>query len=159
GLPEDEVLADIAAEFDAGVRPGDVEEPLPVDAADLHVFDRLGLDREVGSLSPGDRNQTRGGTQEKVFHHLHPDLQIICRGRVRVRRVRCAPWKVPLHSPQPPRSPFASSVFQPLRDALDTRTRRPGDAPLRRTITLTQGVPQAMKNKPSHSSSGTFSKM
>src|SRR5262245_52576205 len=38
-------------------------------------------------------------------------------------------------------------------------TRRPGDAPLRRTITLTQGVPQATKNKPSHSSLGTFSKM
>src|SRR5262249_22550925 len=73
------------------------------------------------SLSPSDRNQTRGGTQEKVFHHLHRDLQIICRGRVRVRRVHCAPWKIPLHSPQPPRAPHRIFDIPTPRDALDTR--------------------------------------
>jgi hypothetical protein len=40
GLAEYEVLADIAAELDAGVRARDVEEPLSIHAADLHVLDK-----------------------------------------------------------------------------------------------------------------------
>src|SRR5439155_16189112 len=150
GLTEYEVLADKAAQFNAGVGPRDVEESLPVHAADLHVFDRLCLDREIGSLRTSDRNQTRGGTQEKAFHHLHRDLQFICRGRVRLRRVHDAPWKVPLRSPLTTRRAIRIWYSSPLMRPTH-RTGRPGDPPLRRTITLAQGVPQAMKNKQSHS--------
>src|SRR6266480_7981352 len=48
---------------------------------------------------------------------------------------------------------YSSPLMRPTH-----RTGRPRDAPLRRTITLAQGVPQAMKNKQSHRFLGTFSK-
>src|ERR1700680_1850268 len=52
----------------------------------------------------------------------------MCRGRVRLRRVHDAPWKVPLRSPHPPEWPFAPSVFQPL-DAPDTPDEATGRCP------------------------------
>src|SRR5262249_51706897 len=42
--------ADPTTDLDTSVGAGDVEEPGSVDAADLHVFDRLGLNGKIGSL-------------------------------------------------------------------------------------------------------------
>src|SRR5215470_9638223 len=64
-------------ETDLGAR--DVVEALAVERADLHVFDRLGLDRKIGSLRPRNRDKCCGGAEEKIFH-LHSNLH-------------CASWK------------------------------------------------------------------
>ena len=48
----------IAADAEAHVGAGDVIEPHTIHAADLHIFDRLGLDREIGSLRAGQRDET-----------------------------------------------------------------------------------------------------
>ena len=69
--------AQIPAELEAGVGAGDVVEGVPVQAADLHVLHRLRLDRHVGGLRPSYRDQTRGGTEEKTFHHLHLNLHLL----------------------------------------------------------------------------------
>ena len=76
GFTEGVFGADPAADLDAGIGSGNVEEPGAVDAANLHVFDRFGLNGKIGSLCSRNRNETRRGTEEKAFHHLHRDLQV-----------------------------------------------------------------------------------
>jgi len=66
--------ADPSADLDAGIGSGNVEEPGAVDATNLHVFDRFGLNGKIGSLCPCDRNETRRGTEEKA---LCPSLESI----------------------------------------------------------------------------------
>src|SRR5664279_4485683 len=65
--------ANPAADLQAHVSARDVIEPRTVQATDLHVLDRLGLDGKIGSLRPSHRNETRCAAQEKAFHHLHLD--------------------------------------------------------------------------------------
>ncbi len=72
---------DIARELDTRVGAGDVVPTVSVQRTDLHVLDRLGLDGKIGSLRPGNRDQTRRRTEEKTFHHLHLNLQVVVRGR------------------------------------------------------------------------------
>jgi len=43
----------------AGIRARDIIEPRAVEAADLHVLDRFGLNGKIGGLRPSDRNETR----------------------------------------------------------------------------------------------------
>src|SRR6185436_4055854 len=103
--------------------------------AHLHVFDRLGLYGKIGSLCSWNRNDSRRGNEEKTFHHLHfvpPCCTSV--GGFELRRVQRAPWKVPV-SPRTTRKPVHT---------LDSRTGRPGDAPLRRAIRLAHGGTQAM---------------
>src|SRR3954449_6395015 len=91
--------ADPATNLDARIGSGNVEEPGAVDATNLHVFDRFGLNGKIGSLCPSHRNETRRGTEEKAFHHLHRDLQVCCReGSV------CWAPKRPGRSPKSPRN-------------------------------------------------------
>src|SRR5205814_9052838 len=86
---------DIAAELDTGVAARDVVEPLAIECADLHVFDRLGLDGKIGSLCPSHRNETGCGAEEKTFRHLHLNLQVrVVGGSVSVV-VTCTRWMVP----------------------------------------------------------------
>src|SRR6266404_4576151 len=68
--------AHIPADLEAGIGARDIEESIAIETADLHVFDRLGLDGKIGSLCPRDRNETGCGTEEKAFHHLHRNLQV-----------------------------------------------------------------------------------
>src|SRR4029079_14990359 len=63
--------AHIAAEMHADVGAGDVVVPRTVQAAYLHVLDRVGPDGHVCCLCPPHRNEARRGAQEKTFHHLH----------------------------------------------------------------------------------------
>src|SRR5689334_8642466 len=63
--------ADPAANLDAHVGAGDVVEPHTVQAANLHVLDRFGLDGKIGCLRPCYRNESRCRAEEKAFHHLH----------------------------------------------------------------------------------------
>ena len=51
--------AQIAAQLDAGVGAGDIEETSTVQGADPHVLDRFGLDRKVRSLRSTHGDQTR----------------------------------------------------------------------------------------------------
>ncbi len=61
----------IPAQLQAGVGAGNVVEPIPVQAADLHIIYRRCLHRHVGGLRPSDRDETRGGTEQKSFHRVH----------------------------------------------------------------------------------------
>src|SRR5262249_37333964 len=63
--------ADPAADLDAHVCAWDVIETHPVQAANLHVLDRLGLYGKIGCLRPSYRNEPRCRAKEKTFHHLH----------------------------------------------------------------------------------------
>src|SRR5205823_6472567 len=95
--------ADPSADLDAGIGSGNVEEPGAIDATNLHVFDRFGLNGKIGSLCSRYRNETRRGTEEKAFHHLHRDLQVCCReGSV------CWAPKRPGRSPKVPAKPPGS---------------------------------------------------
>ena len=69
--------AQIPAHLQAGVGAGNVVEPIPVQAADFHVLNRRCLYRHVGCLRPSDRDETRGGTEQKTFHHLHLNLHLL----------------------------------------------------------------------------------
>jgi hypothetical protein len=75
GPPIDgDVRAHIAAELDAGVGAGNVEEARAIEGADLHVFDRLGLDRKVGRLR-GDRDRKNGRrAEDEGTNRFHVDL-------------------------------------------------------------------------------------
>ena len=68
-----------AADLQAHVRAGHVIEPRPIEAADLHVLDRLGLYGKIGCLARGNRNQTSRGAEEEAFHHFHLTLSSSCR--------------------------------------------------------------------------------
>src|SRR6185369_5986644 len=97
------------------------------------VFDRFGLNGKIGSLCPRYRNETRRGTEEKAFHHLHRDLQVcLAVGGFRSSDAE-APWKVPNRSPR--NHPV---LFTHLAVGSVDRTGRPGDAPLRRVTNLSQ---------------------
>src|SRR5262249_40478281 len=65
GRIEASLHADRAAKLDAGVSTGDVKDPRAVQTADLHVFDRLGLDGKIGRLRPRHCDETRRGAEEK----------------------------------------------------------------------------------------------
>ena len=66
----------LATELDAGVGAGDVEEARAIDATDPNVVHRRRLPRgKIGGLCPGDRDETRGGPEEKALNELHLDLQ------------------------------------------------------------------------------------
>ena len=94
----------IPAELQAGVGAGDVIEAVTVERADLHVLYRLCLHRHVGGLRPSDRDEPRGGTEEKTFHHLHLNLHVLSwEGSVSVGR--CSPWKLPFTPLTLPTSP------------------------------------------------------
>src|ERR1041384_3885505 len=84
------------ADLEAGIGARDVEEPFAVETADLHVFDRLGLDGKIGRLCPSNRDQTRRAAEEKAFDHLHRDLQSLPCGRVPSPPGAPHPRKVPL---------------------------------------------------------------
>src|SRR5205814_3190210 len=82
------------ADAHAGLGARNVVEPITIERADLHVFDRLGLDGKIGGLRPRDRNDTRCGAEEKTFHHLHLNLQVpLWEGSSPPGAAH--PWKVP----------------------------------------------------------------
>ena len=91
------IVTNPAADLDAGIGARNVEEPFAVQTADLHVFDRFGLDGKIGCLRPRNRDQTRRAAEEKAFHHLHRDLHSLPCGRV----------PSPPGAPHPGRSPFS----------------------------------------------------
>ena len=62
---------DPTANFQAHIGAGNVIEPDPVQAANLHVLDRFGLDGKISCLRPSYGNETRCRAKEKAFHHLH----------------------------------------------------------------------------------------
>ena len=66
-----ELVADVATELDADIGAGHVVVAGAVETADLHVFDRLGLNGKIGGLCSSDRNETCCRAEEKTFHHLH----------------------------------------------------------------------------------------
>ena len=55
------------ADLDAGIGSGNVEESGAVGATNLHVFDRLGLYGEIGSMRPADHYESRRATEQDVF--------------------------------------------------------------------------------------------
>ena len=122
------------ANLDAHIGAGNVIEPHTVQAAYLHVLDRLGLDGKIGCLRPSYRNESRCRAEEKTFHHLHlePPKKFSLRG-FRVRPVRQHPLELPL-APRWPEKPFA-----PLWCNLQPGQRNRWDAPLRRVVTLAEG--------------------
>src|SRR5262249_7864868 len=67
-------------DLETDVSARNVIETLAVQRADLHVFDRLGLDGKIGSLRPRNRDKSCCGAEEKTFRHLHSNLH-------------CASWK------------------------------------------------------------------
>src|SRR5262249_18138532 len=138
-------------DLDASVGSGNVEEPGAVDAANLHVFDRLGLYGKIGSLCPSNRNETRCGTEEKAFHHLHRDLQVCCRegSARRVFDTLEGPLSSPLNHP----------VLRSRLYGLIRRTGR-GDLGMPPSIacpTLFTGPAQTTKKGASHRLQSVFS--
>ena len=55
------------ADFEAHVCAGDVIEPHAVQATNLHVLDRRGLDGKIGCLRPSYCNEPRCRAEEKTF--------------------------------------------------------------------------------------------
>src|SRR5262249_50108931 len=103
-------LADVAAQMHADVGAGDVVVPSAVQAANLHVLDRFGLDGKIGCLSSPHRNESCRGAEEKTFHHLHCCSSVLYfGGRVRSPRVRLHPWNVPV-SPRTTRNPYVLRI-------------------------------------------------
>src|ERR1700728_2149535 len=66
-----------ATDLDAHIGARHIVESRPVEAADLHVFDRLGLNGKISCLPRRNRNQRRRGAEEEAFHHLHLNLQLL----------------------------------------------------------------------------------
>ena len=60
-------IAHITADLDAGIGSGDIEEPGAIDAANLHVFDRFGLNGKIGSLCSSDRNEPAAEPRRRLF--------------------------------------------------------------------------------------------
>jgi len=54
----------IAPKLDTGVGPRNVEEARPIERADPHIFDGLGLERKVGRLGAADGGQARGRAEK-----------------------------------------------------------------------------------------------
>jgi hypothetical protein len=51
------VNAQVTTDLHAGVGAGDVPKSGTIERADLHILDRLGLDREISSLRAADGHQ------------------------------------------------------------------------------------------------------
>src|SRR5215510_8456098 len=86
------VSPDVTTDLETDIGAGNVEEALAVEGADLHVFDRLGLDGKIGSLRPRNCDKSCRGAEEKTFHHLHSNLQVaLSMGGFRLRRVHFRP--------------------------------------------------------------------
>src|SRR5712671_5969217 len=87
----------VAADLETDVGARNVVEALAVEGADLHVFDRFGLDGKIGSLRPRHCDKSCRGAEEKTFHHLHSNLQVALHGRVPSPPGALSPhgWKVP----------------------------------------------------------------
>src|SRR6185503_547497 len=67
----------IAADPEAHVGAGDVIEPDTIHAADLHILDWLGLDREIGSLRARQRKETTRAADQKTFDsHCQPHFTV-----------------------------------------------------------------------------------
>jgi hypothetical protein len=108
GLGVDEPIlgADPAADPEAGVAAGDVEEPGAMHRADTNVIDRCRLlHGKIGSLCPGNRGETRGGPEQKALHELHSDLQI--------SRPRGGGLRVPEAFRPEPLNPFPLALSRP----------------------------------------------
>src|SRR5262249_4014967 len=58
------VGSDIAADADTSIGARDIIEPVTVQAADLHVFDRFGLNWKISGLRPGHGDHSRRGAEE-----------------------------------------------------------------------------------------------
>src|SRR5207244_5229338 len=107
------VGSDIAADLETDVSARNVVETLAVQRADLHVFDRFGLDGKIGSLRPRNCDKSCRGAEEKTFHHLHSNLQVALHGRVPSPPGALSPhgWKVPF-SPLVRSDPGSKNPFQ-----------------------------------------------
>src|SRR5262249_30001593 len=94
---------DVTTNLQADVSAWNVVEALAVEGADLHVFDRFGLDGKIGSLRPRNCDKSCRRAEEKTFHHLHSNLQVALHGRVpSPPGALFAPWmEGPLQSPRP----------------------------------------------------------
>ena len=67
-----DIELDLAADLEAGVGAGDVEEARTINATDPDVIDRSRLPgRKIGSLCPGNRDETGGRSEEKALGELH----------------------------------------------------------------------------------------
>src|SRR5262249_59751779 len=87
---------DVTTDLETDIGAGNVEEALAVEGADLHVFDRLGLDRKIGSLRPRNCDKSCRGAEEKISHYLHSNLQVAHRWRVPRPPGRLSPeWNAP----------------------------------------------------------------
>ena len=64
---ERRIDTDRAADANAGVGARDVPEAGTIEGADLHVFDRFGLDGKIGRLCAGQRDQTGRGAEHKAL--------------------------------------------------------------------------------------------
>src|SRR4029077_8146276 len=89
-----------AADLNAQIGAGHIVESCPVEAANLHVFDRLCLCGKISCLPRSYRNQTGCGAEEEAFHHLHLNLQLFAVGGFRLAGCSC-PLEGPLQSPFP----------------------------------------------------------
>ena len=85
--------AHIAAHLQAGVGARNVVEPIPVQAADLHVLNRRCLHRHVGRLRPRDCDKSRRRPEEKSSYR-HLNLHHLLMGGIDLLG-RCSPWNVP----------------------------------------------------------------
>src|SRR5215467_1503152 len=103
---------DVTADLETDLSARNIVESFAVQRADLHVFDRLGLDGKIGSLRPRHCDKSCRGAEEKTFHHLHSNLQVALHGRV-PSPPGAPQGKVPFSPPHPSRSrknPFRSET-------------------------------------------------
>src|SRR5581483_8034585 len=106
----EQLLTDPATDLQAHVGARDVIEPHTVQAANLHVLDRFGLDGKIGRLRPSDCDDARRGAEEKAFHHLHLEPpNIVYRERVPY------PPSATGTDGTPPCSPLAGETFHTTR--------------------------------------------
>ena len=75
------VRTEIHANLEAGVGARDIKESRAIQAANLHVFDRLGLYGKVSGLRARHRNQTGCGAEKKAFHCVHSNPPVLQFGR------------------------------------------------------------------------------
>src|SRR5262249_41694687 len=69
------IVTNPTADLDAAIGARNVEEPFAVKAADLHIFDRPGLDGKIGRLGCSHRGETRRAAEQQAFDALHRGLQ------------------------------------------------------------------------------------
>src|SRR5262249_24354655 len=134
--------ADIAADLNAHVCARDIIETHPVQAANLHVLDRLGLDGKIGCLRPSYRNEPRCRAKEKTFPHLHlePPKSFFREGSVSAQ-CDSTRWNFPLLRAGP------RNLSHHLVQAA-ARTAQQGDAPLRRCCHISGRSPLSNEEAP-----------